>query len=633
MSRLVDPTICPDCRAHAGPVGHVHVVRPAGQGPPGAQLWDAMVDGRRVRRAAPPGVGAGNDPGTATAPAAAPASPDTATQAPGFTKPLYPRHPVGQADGPTQPRKGSSCRRPPCRWCCSPSGASACWSRRSSSSPSRGACSGLTGRTLVLLGFTGVLAAVAVAADPRGPARSRRDVLAGGGRHAHRRPPGRRVRRPRRPGCPVGARYRRTRRRRPAGHGHRRRRLGTRPARSASCTACRWSPSIGGLVLCSANAWAAENPAVADHDRRSPAGRRVRAAAPAGARGRRTAWAGWPASPGWCCSGWAGTARWRRSVSATGGPTSAGGRSWSLRCSPRSSCTSPESATRPGPSRPAPPSFRWCCWPTGRPRSARARGTCSRRAPPWWSSGWSPRSRRVPGHRGPPRSPGSGCSWRGILLVAGPWPALLALELWRVDGRGPGPGDAERRSLLDGRRGRAHAWSLPRRACCVTSPPRRAGTRPSWSARSRRQCSPSAASCWCSSSSPRCGRLSWPRVSRPRSPPVLPGGRATRPSLPSPAAAPRRTWPWSRCTPPSSDDLLIGPRHHRPVPGLGHGRGAPGAGVQQPRSPPRLAAALGALVGGWALVAWGLVMESDTEARALAAGGVRRPGRRPGRSR
>ena len=31
-----------------------------------------------------------------------------------------------------------------------------------------------------------------------------------------------------------------------------------------------------------------------------------------------------------------------------------------------------------------------------------------------------------------------------------------------------------------------------------------------------------------------------------------------------------------------------------------------------------LAAALAALTGGWALIAWGLVMESDTEARTLA---------------
>ena len=47
---------------------------------------------------------------------------------------------------------------------------------------------GLTGRTLVLLGVTGLLALVARRADPQGPARSRRDVLARRRRDAHRRP-------------------------------------------------------------------------------------------------------------------------------------------------------------------------------------------------------------------------------------------------------------------------------------------------------------------------------------------------------------------------------------------------------------------------------------------------------------
>ena len=307
---------------------------------------------------------------------------------------------------------------------------------------------------------------------------------------------------------------------------------------------------IGGLVLCSANAWAAENPAVGTTIAIPAAGRCVRAAAPAGARGRRTAWAGWPASPGWCCSGWAGTARWRRSVSATGGPTSAAGRSWSLRCSPRSWCTSPASATSPG--------------RRGRlgPRAAGAAGqraghdrhdhagpaqACATLLVLGLVTAFAPRAWA----QGAAALTGLGVLVAGILLVAGPWPALLALRLRRVDGRGPGPGDAERHGLLDGRRGRAHrgrcrgepAASCPRR--------RRAGTRPSWSARSRRQ-------------SLALGGLV---LVLELEPPVVGGcpGRgsgdrdrrrcrlvvARRDSSPrSSAAAPRRTSPSSRCTPP-----------------------------------------------------------------------------------
>ena len=49
-----------------------------------------------------------------------------------------------------------------------------------------------------------------------------------------------------------------------------------------------------------------------------------------------------------------------------------------------------------------------------------------------------------------------------------------------------------------------------------------------------------------------------------------------------------------------------GPRHHRAVPGVGHGRGAPGAGVDEPRSPPvwRLRWARSSAVGRWSPGVW-----------------------------
>ena len=80
---------------------------------------------------------------------------------------------------------------------------------------------------------------------------------------------------------------------------------------------------IGGLVLCSTNAWAAENPAIGTTiaiPLLAGAFVLLRRLVPLAAYG----WAGWPVSPGWCCSGWAWTACWRRPGSASGGPTSAG---------------------------------------------------------------------------------------------------------------------------------------------------------------------------------------------------------------------------------------------------------------------------------------------------------------------
>jgi hypothetical protein len=163
MSRLIDPTICPDCRGALDASATCTSCGLQVKGPLAAQLWEAMVtaDGfiERLRLASAPTA----TPALETTPAAASTpSLGTATQAPGFTKPLYPRHPVGQDAGPTQSRTGfklPSASVPVvllalgglCLLVAAIVFVAVTWSLL-----------GLTGRTLVLLGFTSVLAAVAV---------------------------------------------------------------------------------------------------------------------------------------------------------------------------------------------------------------------------------------------------------------------------------------------------------------------------------------------------------------------------------------------------------------------------------------------------------------------------------------
>ena len=260
MSRLIDPTICPDCRGALDPSAACTSCGLQVKGPLAAQLWDAMVtaDGfiERLRLTSAPAT----SPALPTAPAAA-LSPDTATQAPGFTKPLYPRHPVDQAEGRTEPRKGfklPSASVPVvlltlgglCLLVAAIVFVAVTWSLL-----------GLTGRTLVLLGFTGVLAAVAVLltrAGLRGAAETFWLVVAGmltvdllaaesaglagldalsvrgtaalvGGALLAM-------------GIGVGS--------------------WARGQRLGQLYGVQVVAVIGGLVLCSANAWAAENPAV-----------------------------------------------------------------------------------------------------------------------------------------------------------------------------------------------------------------------------------------------------------------------------------------------------------------------------------------------------------------------------------
>ena len=254
MSRLIDPTICPDCRGALDPSATCTSCGLQVKGPVAAQLWDAMVtaDGfvERLRLASVP-----QSVARSAAPAAAPIS---APQGIGFPGPAYPT----QAGAPqTEPRKGfklPSASVPVvlltlgglCLLVAAIVFIAVTWSLL-----------GLTGRTLVLLGFTGLLAAAAVLltrAGLRGAAETFWLVVAGmltvdllaaesaglagldalsvrgtaalvGGALLAM-------------GIGVGA--------------------WSRGQRTGQLYGVQVVAVIGGLVLCSANAWAAENPAI-----------------------------------------------------------------------------------------------------------------------------------------------------------------------------------------------------------------------------------------------------------------------------------------------------------------------------------------------------------------------------------
>ncbi len=214
--------------------------------------------------------------------------------------------------GPAPRRRRGGSRPPRCRWCCSRSGAlcllvaaivfvAVTWS-----------VLGLTGRTLVLLGFTSVLAAVAVLLTRKGPARCGRDVLARRGGHAHRRPAGRRVGRARRAGRALLARHRRHGRRRPAGAWA----PGSGSGRAASPSRALYGAETVAVdrrpgALPRRNAWARREPGHRD-DGRDPAARRARSCSCAGWSPLAAYGLGGLARLSWLVLlASAGTARWR----------------------------------------------------------------------------------------------------------------------------------------------------------------------------------------------------------------------------------------------------------------------------------------------------------------------------------
>ena len=123
MSRLVDPTLCPDCRALLDPAATCTACGLEVTGPLAVELWQRMVAADRVveqLRALS---------GRVRAHPRLPAAPATT---PSIGLPAFPRSDTG-------PARTKRCPPRPCRSCCSRWEPSACWSPRPSSSPSRGA--------------------------------------------------------------------------------------------------------------------------------------------------------------------------------------------------------------------------------------------------------------------------------------------------------------------------------------------------------------------------------------------------------------------------------------------------------------------------------------------------------------
>lgn len=163
MSRLVDATICPDCRGPLDPRATCTACGLQVKGPLALQLWNVMVTADRLVEQ------------LRAVPAARPAS---ATAAPEQAQPL-PRYPMQTTPAPAKPRRLPAASVPVvllslgglCLLVAAIVFVAVTWSLL-----------GLTGRTLVLLGFTGVLAAVAVLLtrkDLRGAAETFWLVVAG----------------------------------------------------------------------------------------------------------------------------------------------------------------------------------------------------------------------------------------------------------------------------------------------------------------------------------------------------------------------------------------------------------------------------------------------------------------------
>ena len=218
MSRLVDPTICPDCRAALDPGSRCTGCGLHLEGPLAVQLWAAMTAADRVLeqlRAATtplPAEAAGRSVrAPAAGPATLPALPGLGAPGnrPASTPAAVGLGPRGAAHPRRPVRAGRRCRLR--RGHLEPVGAD-----RPDPRPAR---------------VHGAARRHRGPAHPQRSARGERDLLAGGGRHAHGRSPGGPVRRAGRAGLAGLARDQRAGGRSLAGAGGRCRRLGTQPAR------------------------------------------------------------------------------------------------------------------------------------------------------------------------------------------------------------------------------------------------------------------------------------------------------------------------------------------------------------------------------------------------------------------
>ena len=522
MSRLVDPTLCPDCRATLDAVGHLH--RRAGCGSPARwprSCGRAMVDADRIVEQLRALCPARPSP---AGPAAAPAvgtDHRVAAAVPG-DRHRAPRRAHGGCPSASVPVVLLSLGAL-CLLVAAVVFVAVTWSLL-----------GLTGRTARAARVHGSARAASPSCSPARTCAERAEtfwlVVAG---HAHRRPARRPVGRPRRSRRAGLARHRRTRRRRAAGAGPRRRRLGARPARRP---AVRRRGGRRGRCPRALPRPTAGSP-------RTPPWRRTiavpvlavlfGAAAASSSPWRRTAWAGWRWPPGWSSSlvGWdraletAGlgdvVVRLPRLAAAGGRCARGRGRAPARRC-PR----------RHARSLPALRCSRWSCWPTRRQTfGTETRDRRRRQRHPARPRAARGLRARAPGPWGPPRSPGSACSGSGLLLARRP----LGRRSPGSTPTAPAPSTLGSCAADAG----AAAWtSRPAR------PSRRRDPRPApapgpdqapdrrdqvvapWPRRS----SPSARWCWCSTSSHPCGAPRWPPPSRPPSRPVPPGGSATTPS-------------------------------------------------------------------------------------------------------
>ena len=362
-----------------------------------------------------------------------------------------------------------------------------------------------------------------------------------------------------------------------------------------------------GALLC-ATPGAAENPAIGTTVADPAAGRPVRAAAPRWCRWRRTRLGGLAGPPGWCLLGLG----WDRALeTARLGDWWADFRGWPLLVAAVLAAVVVHLPACPNALRPfaAGAALLPLVAAGQRPRDRRAHrprdllvgcatlvvlGLVTAFAPRVWALGAA-------------ASPRSGCCCWGCFWPSAPGASLAYLD---SDGRTtPGAGTCRRRTTTP-RPGRS--WlaavalvvapaALLRQVPAARPPRRRAGA----SAPSLRPCWPSARSSLVLELEPPCGPGSSPRHWRPPSPAGLPGGRATTSSPRSSAASPRRTSPCVTLYAASAADLLTRLRRHGAGPRL---LVAACALREREGSRPR-GRARGrrwrALAGGWALVELG----------------------------
>ena len=427
------------------------------------------------------------------------------------------------------------------------------------------------------------------------------------------------VGRARRPGRAGLARHRRAGRRRPAGAGHRRRRVGPRPARRPAVRRRGRSPWSARCRLLEQRLAAPRTPPSARTIAIPLLAGAVRAPARARAAGRRTAvgglaWLSWLVLLG---------LGWDRALETAGlgdvvvRPARLAAR-WSPPCSPPWSCTCP---AVPDAARPVAAGLAlFAAGAAGqrrRPRSAPRPATCSSARAVLLVLGLV--AAFAPAGLGPGRRRARRARRARLGVVARRRP--LGRRCRRSTPTAstrrrprPWPAEDDAAPWMDLRAGRAQLV-----AATLALP---AASRPGGAPRSPTRCVGALAPAVLALGGlvlvlelePPLWAASWPPRSRPPSPAgaawwsrdTTVAGRRRQP-------APRRTSRSSRCRTASANDLLLALRSSRPRwPGPGHGRRTPRARPAA-TSPRRSPVPWPRSLGGWALVAWGCVLEADDD--------------------